>query len=588
MSGEDPGRSLLSRRTLLLGGAGLGLLGGALALSELVAPDGPLRVPLGRAPGNGRGRGRAPNILLVTTDQERARHLIPSGVPLPQRDRLMEGSTVFRNAHAATNLCSMSRGNLYTGRHAQNNGVWENTPLPIASDLRLDIPTVGHLMQDAGYTTGYFGKWHLTSLPFHDHPGHAHMAKLFASYGFHESDQDGDRDGALVGWRYDPESADAALGFLERHRADDTPWFAAVNFVNPHDIMFFMTSEHQRRTRIMDFPDQIQPAPDDPVYAEDLKLGLEANFGPATMEGKPAAQREYRDVMKLVLGEIPYEREELWARYTNYYWNCLRDVDRQLGRLLDGLEATGQAENTVVVLTADHGEMAGVHGLREKGGVPYREASNIPLAIRHPDVEGGRETAALTSQVDVLPTVLSLAGVSLDQVHNVHPGLVGHDFSRALGAGAGNALDAAGRDAVLFQWTSLTLISADFARYFAGVQMAEGPAAKAKAAVGGPPDLTPFRGHMRGLYDGRFKFARYFSPRQHHRPETWDDLVAHNDLELYDTAADPGETRNLAVDLDGQRERIEALNRDLLALVDREIGPDDGSFLPGPDGLWQL
>jgi arylsulfatase len=576
----------ISRRAVVLGTLGaLGLAGGGYLVGRSLATSSVKRVRLPRARGAGR---RAPNVLLVVTDQERARHLIPSGLPLPQRDRLMEGSTVFHNAHAATNLCSMSRGNLYTGRHAQNNGVWENTPLPMAGDLRRDVPTLGHLMQDAGYTTGYFGKWHLTSMGSTHHPGRDAMRDLFQGYGFQESDQDGERDGTWYGWRYDPESARNALAFVERHRGGDAPWFAAVNFVNPHDIMFFMTGEHQRRTRLIDFPDAIRPAPDDPLYATDWKLGLGESFGPATLAGKPAAQREYQKVMELALGEIPFDREDLWAAYRNYYWNCLRDVDRQLGVLLDGLERLGQADRTVVIYTADHGEMAGTHGLREKSGVPYREVSNVPLWIRHPDVEGGRESRALTSMVDVLPTALALAGVDADALHQEHPGLVGRDLSPALDGSGPDALDAAGRQHVLFQWTSLVHLSEELARYFAAVRMAEGPVETAQAAAGGPPDLTPYRGHMRGLYDGRFKFARYFSPRQYHRPETWEDLVAHNDLELYDTLADPRENHNLATDPASQRERIEALNRALLALVDREVGDDDGSFLPGPTAMWQL
>jgi hypothetical protein len=85
------------------------------------------------------------------------------------------------------------------------------------------------------------------------------------------------------------------------------------------------------------------------------------------------------------------------------------------------------------------------------------------------------------------------------------------------------------------------------------------------------------------------KYARYFSPREHHRPTTWGDLIRHNDLELYDTEADPGETTNLAHDLaTAPRERIEALNDSLNALIDDEIGVDDGGFLPGPSEEWQL
>jgi arylsulfatase A-like enzyme len=527
------------------------------------------------------------NVLLIVTDQERARHLVPEGIPLPQRDRLMEHSTVFRAAHAATNLCSMSRANLYSGLHAQRNGVWENVPIPNAGQLRGDLATLGHLFQDAGFVTGYFGKWHLTAIDEVNPPGRQSMQQLLSGYGFEESNQDGERDGTQGGWRYDASSADSAIDFMNRHSDGDRPWLAAVNFVNPHDIMFFETGEHQQSSRIMDFPHPIQPAPDDPLYAEDLGTALPENFGPRTLAGKPAAQREYQKVMELTLGEIPFDRRDLWSSYHNYYWNCMRDVDRQLGRVLDGLEASGQLDRTLVVYTADHGEMAGVHGLREKSGVPYREVSNVPLWIRHPDGRAGRSSESLTSMIDIVPTLLSGAGIDMSEVREQHPELKGIDLMNEVGSAAPSVMGE--RSHVLFQWTSLVHLSAELARFFASVRMAKTPEERAAAAAVGPPDLTPFRGHMRGIFDGRFKFARYFSPRQHHRPETWDDLLQHNDLELYDTLEDPGETTNLAhADATTQRGRIESLNRTLNALVDKEVGIDDGGHLPGSVDLWQL
>jgi arylsulfatase A-like enzyme len=551
--------------------------------------DRPTRAPLSC-------RGKPLNVLLIVTDQERARHLIPAAVPLPQRDRLMERSTVFRAAHTATNLCSMSRANLYSGMHAQHNGVWENVPIPNAGQLRSDISTLGHLFQDAGFVTGYFGKWHLTAIDEVNPPGVSHMRDLLSGYGFEHSAQDGERDGTQGGWRYDAGSADAAIEFMSKRRDDDRPWLAAVNFVNPHDIMFFQTSEHQQASRIMDFPHPIQIAPDDPLYAEDLGIALDDHFGPATLAGKPAAQAEFQKVMELALGEIPFDRLDLWSAYQNYYWNCLRDVDRQLGRVLDGLEASGQLDRTIVLYTADHGEMAGVHGLREKTGIPYREVSNIPLWIHHPDVRSGSTTGALTSMIDVLPTLLSGAGVNMSQVREQHPELEGVDLMSEIGGSTsaaenvgGSNAPAGARSTVLFQWTSLVHLSADFTKFVAAVRRAETPEQKMKAAAGGPPDIGSYRGHMRGLFDGRFKFARYFSPRQHHRPGSWDELVRHNDLELYDTQLDPGETTNLASDLSAApRSRIESLNRSLNELIDREIGIDDGDHLPGATESWKL
>jgi len=532
-------------------------------------------------------KGRRPNILLIVTDQERARHLLPANLARPHHERLAAKSTTFRNAAAVSNLCSMARGVIYSGLHPQHNGVWENTPLPYADAFRTDIPTLGTMMQDAGYRTAYFGKWHLTHTGVGDVTGREAMAEMFRSFGFDHTDQDADRDGALNGWLYDPVSAKSAAKFFHEMKDEEEPWFTAVNFVNPHDIMFFKTSEHQEETRLVRFPDDIKPAPDDPLYAKDWGVPLPETFGDATLEGKPKAQREMQLIMKLVLGDIPLERRDLWAAYNNYYFNCLCDMDRALGTVLDALDETGQSEDTIVIYMADHGEMAGVHGLREKGGNLYRENQNIPLLIRHPDVPGGRETEALASQLDIAPTILGLAGVDAQARAEAYPLLKGHDLSPALTA-PGTGLDAGPRQAALFQWTSLVHMSVKAMQNMTAVQSAKGALAKLEA-FDSEDFMQSFRsrGHMRGLTDGRYKFARYFSPLEHHQPKSWEDLMARNDLELYDTHEDPMEKINLAADPEAHRPLIESLNARLNRLIEEEIGEDNGSHLPGPSALWQ-
>lgn len=567
----------LSRRRLLL--AGLGVAGAAAAGVALRPARGPRRVPL--ATGD-----RPPNVLFVVADQERARHLLPAALALPQHDRLMAGATSLRNMHVVSALCSVSRGTLYTGLHPQHNGVFDNVTMPIGGDLRHDVSTVGHLFQDAGYTTGYFGKWHLSELPIVEPVGREKMARLLRGYGFEASDQDGERDGAQGGYRHDPESVQSALAFIARQRGGEQPWFAALNLVNPHDVMYFSASPGQEASRITHFPDRLAPEPDDPLFAEDLGFPLAETFGSTALAGKPAAQRAYQEVVALGLGAIPLEREDLWRRLLNYYYNCVRDVDRQLGVLLDGLEASGEADRTVLVFTADHGEMGGAHGLREKGPVMYRECTSVPFAVRHPDLSGGVEVDALASLIDVVPTLLSLAGVSREALHEAHPELPGLDLSPALRAGAAGDPQAGGRQAALMAWTSLIYVSADNARGFARMQSRSGLGKLAEIARSGPPDFLGPRSQLRAVFDGRYKYGRYFSLGDHHRPSTWEDLLASCDLELYDTLLDPGETTNLAADPETQRERITALNSTLDALIDREVGVDDGAWLPGPRSLW--
>jgi arylsulfatase len=105
--------------------------------------------------------------------------------------------------------------------------------------------------------------------------------------------------------------------------------------------------------------------------------------------------------------------DEHWRAGLRFYLNCLRDVDRSIDLVLDALEASGQADRTIVILTADHGEMAGAHGLRQKGNFVYDENFHVPLVVRHPDVAGHRTSDAMASALDLAPTLLAFAGVEV-------------------------------------------------------------------------------------------------------------------------------------------------------------------------------
>ena len=102
----------------------------------------------------------------------------------------------------------------------------------------------------------------------------------------------------------------------------------------------------------------------------------------------------------------------------------------------------------------------------------------------------------------------------------------------------------------------------------------------------GPVAGNTTRGLIRGVFDGRYKFGRYFRVTEHHEPRDWDTLVAHNDLELYDTADDPDEIVNLAATPDAHKARILELNAKVNALIDAEVGADDGAMYPGPSAAY--
>jgi arylsulfatase A-like enzyme len=215
------------------------------------------------------------------------------------------------------------------------------------------------------------------------------------------------------------------------------------------------------------------------------------------------------------------------------------------------------------VVTADHGERGGAHGgMLGKGADIYKETLRVPLIVRHPDVRGGDLTDALAGGVDLVPTLLGIAGVEDSARVQRYPDLRGVDLRPAIAnARARTARDERG---ILFNYGTP-----------GGSINAEGPVAN-----------NTTRGLIRGVFDGRYKLGRYFRATEHHLPQDWDTLVAHNDLELYDTAEDPDEIVNLAAAPDAHRARILELNAKANALIDAEVGADDGAMYPGPTAAY--
>lgn len=578
---------MVIRRKLIVSSLGLaGAAGAGVAWRRHEADQSPhLTLPQARAD--------APNVLLIVTDQEHGWDLLPAGFidrHCPARSRLRTESVSFTQAHTPSPFCSMARGALYTGQHPQRNGLWENIPLPYATDMKRSVPTLGTMFGAAGFHTAYFGKWHLSHLQDKhevDFPP-AQVRSEVQSYGFAEVGTHHELDGPLGGFTFDDDTTQRALAFLRSPERAAKRWFCAVNLLNPHDIMYYTSGDAMTRSRKMSFPGASARPPTNPFYATDLGYPLLPNYGPATLVRRPAAAYEYARTMDTVLGVLDYADERIGHEFQNYYYNCIRDTDRRLMQILDALRASGQDGRTIVVFVADHGEMLGAHGLRGKGTVPYREGVRVPLLLRLPGGARGAETAALASHVDLAPTLLAAVGLPADAVANELPVLTGRDLTQQA-AQPGRADPRAGGnggDGILLHWTSLA------------AQDHDALIAIARARQEGKPPLLGLlqravfsglqrRGQMRGVSDGRWKFARYFKPTDHHRPRDWATLTARNDLELYDLKGDPGENNNLAADPMAAKNTLLAMNAKLDRLTQREIGVDDGSFLPGPGFLWR-
>lgn len=534
-----------------------------------------------------------PNILLIVTDQEYAHQAVPEDLDLPSRERIRLRGVSFNHHHCTTTVCTPSRSVMYTGRHTPHTRMFDNTNFAWIDDMRADpetLPTIGHMLRELGYHTVYKGKWHLSELP-------VGTREAMEPYGFAEYQDFGDViGGPLDGALKDPKIAEEAVDWLGTRAADvaaSTPWFMAVNFVNPHDVMFFDTDAEEMVQAKSMFP--IFDAPDTPLYQQQWQTTLPASYFD-DLEGQPPAVTDYKRLCDMYYGRIPMERRDMWHNHVNYYLNCILDVDRHIGAVLDALEASGQADETIVIFTSDHGEQGGAHHLRQKGSVAFKESVNVPLVIADPRHPGARRTDAVGSHLDLAPTILAFAGLSDDERRERYPSLHGHDLSGVVrdptsdGPRGSSATPGKGS---LITYDMIATIDAEwFVRNVTKVFDAAAAAAGEEFHRGmeefkglvdeiGTPNLEA-RELFRGVFDGRYKLVRYFGMGNYNLPSSVQQLLADNDVALYDLQADPEEMDNLADPSHPKYDEalLSAMNDKLNALIVGEIGEDKAMFTP--------
>ena len=506
------------------------------------------------------------NILLITTDEERFALPRPEGYSLPAHERLAERGTTYSRYYAASTMCSSSRSVIYTGRHMPLTQIYDNDNMGYVRPLDPALGTLGTMLRAQGYATTYQGKWHLSN--FYVEPGSGtSTSDWLEPYGFSDWNHWGDIDGgAWAGLQVDPMISGQAAAWLHNTTPTlgDQPWFMAVNFVNPHDIMSF---DYGGRSDVQ-LPPALahavatRPPADIPMYQTWWDPELPANRQDDFASAAPAV-REFAEVMNVSFGHV--EGDEAWRAGMNFYLNCIRDVDRNIGVVLDALVASGQADRTLIVLLADHGDLVGSHGLRQKGNLVYDENFHVPFILVYPDVAGGRTCDAMASAVDLAPTLLHAAGVDPARLAELHPDLHGHSLMPTL---EGQSV----RDGVLTAVETITTLDAGYWRAFGDADVLERLQSGTLR-----PDLTK-RGFLRGYTDERYSFGRYFSPLEPNRPRDVDQLLADNDVVLYDRLTDPDETHNLA-ELPESRELVALYLERLEALIDAEIGEDRDAWV---------
>jgi arylsulfatase A-like enzyme len=393
------GNRRVDRRTLLKGAvvAGGVLTGGGALGGLLVGRD---RSPA-KASGSSRGR-RSPNILVLVVDQLRAPQRFEIGALaaglMPNLTRLRRGAVSFDRHYTAANDCTPSRGALVTGLYSHQTGCL----ITGGSTLSPMFPTWGTMLRQHGYTTAWFGKWHLTS---HDNKWTASRnAGALEPYGFSGGTYPSPDGAPGEGWRVDPMIAVQFEQWFAR-APQDSPWCTTVSFVNPHDIAWWYRWSAETATE---------------RSAPSLVRALPANFEtPAELiaRHKPRLQLSLQQTAESGFGAVSYTGSNAvksWLPFMDLYLKLLHEVDRHIGAVIAALLSRPHvAANTVVVFTSDHGEYGASHGLRGKGGGVYEEALRVPLIVK--DLRGQLNAApaqartGLTSSVDIAPLLLTIA-----------------------------------------------------------------------------------------------------------------------------------------------------------------------------------
>ncbi len=497
----------LTRKDLLRAGAA----GGAAILAA------PYLRPAGAS-----AAAKRMNVLVFMTDQDRAIQHFPAGWAaqnLPGLTRLQRNGLTFTNAFTNACMCSPARSTLMSGFYPAQHGVKYTLEddMPAGQYPQVELPTslanLATVAAAAGYTPVYKGKWHCSK------PTATQFAPSdIARYGFgrwnppdaganQAIDQTGgglaNHDGRYMTSTGPVEGgSEGVLQYLHSGAAQDQPFFLVVSLVNPHDVLLYPRGYQQAGyddswlQGSIDLPETVD---------EDLST-------------KPSAQQRFLQLSAL---GAPLPTPEMKRAYLNFYGNLMKASDRYLVQVLDSLKQTGLLANTLVVRTADHGEMGLAHGgLRQKNFNAYEESIRVPLVYSNPKLyPRAARSGALVSHVDFLPTMASLVGAP----KSARAAWRGIDYSKTVLGKKG----APTRQQIVFTYD-------------------DSQAGQAKGPYIPPPN------HVVAVRETRWKIAKYYDA----------DGVVPSEWELYDLKNDPAERVNLArPGLSLTKEQSDALSR---------------------------
>lgn len=347
------------------------------------------------APSFLRQQRRPRNVVLVLTDDHRydAMGFLKGQdwLETPHMDRLAREGAYFKNAFVTTALCSPSRASILTGRYAHEHGIVDNnTPIPPGTRF---FPQE---LQQAGYETAFFGKWHMGHEGDAPQPGFSHWVSFRGQGTYLPSPNGLNVNGKKTpqkGYITD-ELTDYALDWLGG-RSKDKPWFVYLSHKATH-AEFLPADRHKGKYKDKKFVPPKTMDPSDEAH-----------------QGRPMWVRNQRNSWHGV--DYPYHSRLALDEYYKRYAETLCAVDDSLGRLMDALKSRGELDSTLIIYMGDNGFAFGEHGLIDKR-TAYEESMRVPMLMRCPELfSGGRTVTRVSANIDIRPTVLDVAGVPAGQ-----------------------------------------------------------------------------------------------------------------------------------------------------------------------------
>ena len=337
-----------------------------------------------------------PNIVVILVDDLRWDELGCMGHPFvktPQIDRIAREGATFSNAFATTPLCSPVRASLLTGLYAHAHGIVDNTN---RSQRSHRLATFPRELQKSGYETGYVGKWHMGNDPT-PRPGFDYWVSIKGQG--ETTDPEIYEDGRLAkvsGYITDI-FTDRVVAFIKRPRTKPFFVYLAHKAIHPNLVQYDDGSISDPSAAAF-IPAQRHKG----LYA-DAPIDRRASTADS-LRGKPALRR--------TIANLPPLGPDTGSSDTTIRdrLRMMGAVDEGTGRIIGALEDIGQLDNTVFVVTSDHGYFNGEHGLGAERRLAYEETARVPLLIRYPRLvkpASRIEHAALS--IDLAPTLLELS-----------------------------------------------------------------------------------------------------------------------------------------------------------------------------------